>query len=48
MKRASHVPEIDAGDAERASLDELAELVRSAGAQGANYADCLNAGATSL
>jgi GTP-binding protein HflX len=33
MKRASHVPGIDAGDAERASLDELAELARSAGAQ---------------
>ena len=33
MKRASHVPGIDAGDAERASLEELAELVRSAGAQ---------------
>ena len=33
MKRASHVPRIDAGDAERASLDELAELARSAGAQ---------------
>jgi GTP-binding protein HflX len=32
-KRASHVPGIDAGDAERASLDELAELSRSAGAQ---------------
>jgi GTPase len=33
MKRASHVPGIDAADAERASLDELAELARSAGAQ---------------
>jgi GTP-binding protein HflX len=33
MKRASHVPGIDAGDAERASLDELAELARSAGAE---------------
>ncbi len=33
MKRVSHVPGIDAGDAERASLDELAELARSAGAQ---------------
>jgi GTP-binding protein HflX len=33
MKRASHVPGIEAGDAERASLDELAELARSAGAQ---------------
>ena len=33
MKRASHVPGIDAGDAERASLEELAELARSAGAQ---------------
>jgi GTP-binding protein HflX len=33
LKRASHVPGIDAGDAERASLDELAELARSAGAQ---------------
>ena len=33
LKRASHVPGIDAGDAERASLSELAELARSAGAQ---------------
>src|ERR1017187_10355000 len=33
MKRPSHVPGIDAGDAERASLEELAELARSAGAQ---------------
>src|ERR1700686_5584283 len=33
MKRASHVPGIDAGDVERASLEELAELARSAGAQ---------------
>src|SRR5580693_8106336 len=33
LKRASHVPGIDAGDAERASLEELAELARSAGAQ---------------
>jgi GTPase len=33
MKRASHVPGIDAGDAERASLEELGELARSAGAQ---------------
>jgi GTP-binding protein HflX len=33
MKRASHVPGVDAGDAERASLEELAELARSAGAQ---------------
>jgi GTP-binding protein HflX len=32
LKRASHVPGIDAGDAERASLEELAELARSAGA----------------
>ena len=32
MKRAAHVPGIDAGDAERASLEELAELARSAGA----------------
>jgi GTP-binding protein HflX len=32
LKRASHAPGIDAGDAERASLDELAELARSAGA----------------
>ncbi len=33
LKRASHVPGVDAGEAERASLLELAELVRSAGAQ---------------
>src|ERR1700730_13653926 len=33
MKRASHVPGIDAGDAERASRGELAELARSACAQ---------------
>src|ERR1700730_16048908 len=33
LKRAAHVPGIDAGDAERASLEELAELARSAGAQ---------------
>jgi len=33
LKRASHVTGIEAGDAERASLDELAELARSAGAQ---------------
>jgi GTPase len=33
IKRASHVPGVDAGEAERASLDELAELARSAGAQ---------------
>lgn len=33
LKRASHVPGVDAGDAERASLEELAELARSAGAQ---------------
>ena len=33
LKRAVHVPGIDAGDAERASLEELAELARSAGAQ---------------
>src|SRR5271165_3123486 len=33
LKRAKHVPGIDAGDAERASLEELAELARSAGAQ---------------
>jgi len=33
LKRASHVPGIDAGDAERASLEELAELASSAGAQ---------------
>jgi GTP-binding protein HflX len=33
LKRASHVPGIDAGEAERDSLLELAELARSAGAQ---------------
>jgi GTP-binding protein HflX len=33
LKRAAHVPGIDAGDIERASLEELAELARSAGAQ---------------
>ncbi|HEX3375253.1 MAG TPA: GTPase HflX [Candidatus Acidoferrales bacterium] len=33
LKRVAHVPGIDAGDAERASLEELAELARSAGAQ---------------
>jgi GTP-binding protein HflX len=33
IKRISHVPGVDAGDAERASLEELAELARSAGAQ---------------
>lgn len=33
LKRAAHVPGMDAGDAERASLEELAELARSAGAQ---------------
>src|SRR5580704_16415730 len=33
IKRPSRVPGLDAGDAERASLDELAELARSAGAQ---------------
>ena len=33
LKRAAHVPGIDAGEAERASLLELAELARSAGAQ---------------
>ena len=33
LKRASHVPGIDAGEAERTSLLELAELARSAGAQ---------------
>jgi GTPase len=32
LKRASHVPGVEAGEAERASLDELAELARSAGA----------------
>jgi GTPase len=32
LKRATHVPGTDAGEAERASLDELAELARSAGA----------------
>src|SRR6202140_4594105 len=33
LKRPSHVPGVDAGDVERASLEELAELARSAGAQ---------------
>jgi GTP-binding protein HflX len=33
IKRISHVPGVDAGDAERASLEELAELAHSAGAQ---------------
>jgi GTP-binding protein HflX len=33
LKRPSHVPGIDAGAAERASLAELEELARSAGAQ---------------
>lgn len=33
LKRPSHVSGVDAGEAERASLDELAELARSAGAQ---------------
>src|SRR6266705_5810352 len=33
LKRASHVPGVAAGEAERASLAELAELARSAGAQ---------------
>lgn len=33
LKRPAHVPGVDAGEAERASLDELAELARSAGAQ---------------
>jgi GTP-binding protein HflX len=33
LKRPSHVPGLDAGDVERASLEELAELARSAGAQ---------------
>jgi GTP-binding protein HflX len=33
LKRAPHVPGIDAGEAERASLTELAELAGSAGAQ---------------
>jgi GTP-binding protein HflX len=33
LKRVTHVPGIDAGDVERASLEELAELARSAGAQ---------------
>jgi GTPase len=32
LKRARHVPGTDSGEAERASLDELAELSRSAGA----------------
>src|SRR6267142_2731432 len=33
LKRASHVHGVDAGETERASLAELAELARSAGAQ---------------
>jgi GTPase len=33
MKRPSHVLGVDAGETERASLEELAELARSAGAQ---------------
>ena len=33
LKRPSHIPGVDAGEAERASLEELAELARSAGAQ---------------
>src|SRR5712672_4484270 len=33
LKRPSHVPGVDAGETERASLAELAELARSAGAQ---------------
>src|SRR5712675_2080600 len=33
LKRPSHVPGVDAGDVERASLEELAELARSAGAE---------------
>src|SRR6202142_3528943 len=33
LKRASHVHGMEAGEVERASLDELAELARSAGAQ---------------
>jgi GTP-binding protein HflX len=33
LKRPTHVPGLEAGDAERASLEELAELARSAGAQ---------------
>jgi GTP-binding protein HflX len=33
LKRASHIPGVEAGEAERASLEELAELARSAGAQ---------------
>jgi GTPase len=33
LKRPSHVPGIDTGEAERASLGELAELAHSAGAQ---------------
>jgi GTPase len=32
LKRASHIPGVDAGEAERASLGELGELARSAGA----------------
>src|SRR6202140_1986169 len=33
LKRPSHVPGVDAGDVERASLEEVAERARSAGAQ---------------
>ena len=33
LKRPTHVPGLEAGEAERASLEELAELARSAGAQ---------------
>src|SRR6202790_2175245 len=33
LKRASHVPGVEAGAVERASLEELAELAHSAGAQ---------------
>jgi GTP-binding protein HflX len=33
LKRPTHVPGLEAGAAERASLEELAELARSAGAQ---------------
>src|SRR5215472_19131762 len=32
LKRPSHAAGVEAGEAERASLDELAELARSAGA----------------
>ena len=32
LKKVSHVPGVDAGEAERSSLQELAELARSAGA----------------